>query len=177
MIFSFQILKSIISQQLMQRENFGWIWRKLYIDKRTRRPDGLMYDEFRTQYLAYILYTSFLQFLQFYYQQGVLYRLRALGERYDMDVTIQGFHSWMWKGLSFLLPFLCLGYAFQFYNAHTLYKLSIRNECVEWQVPVSMCIFFVIFLGNVLTTCRVLQQKLKEKIKEEIKKNIHTYIE
>ena len=53
-------------------------------------PDGLMYDEFRMQYLGYILYTSFLQFLQFYYQQGVLYRLRALGERYDMDVTIQG---------------------------------------------------------------------------------------
>lgn len=53
-------------------------------------PDGVLYDEFRMQYLSYILYTSFLQFLQFYYQQGVLYRLRALGERYDMDVTIQG---------------------------------------------------------------------------------------
>lgn len=136
-----------------------------------------MYNEFRVQYLSYILYTSFLQFLQFYYQQGVLYRLRALGERYDMDVTIQGFHSWMWKGLSFLLPFLCVGYAFQFYNALRLYNLSVRLECVEWQVPVSACIFLVIFLGNVLTTCRVLQQKLKEKIKEEIKKNIRRYID
>ena len=26
-------------------------------------------------------------------------RLRSLGERNDMDITIDGFHSWMWKGL------------------------------------------------------------------------------
>ena len=53
-------------------------------------PDGIMYDEFRMQYLSYILYTSVLQFMQFYYQRGTLYRLRALGERYEMDVTMQG---------------------------------------------------------------------------------------
>ena len=44
------------------------------------------------------VYLAFLQYLQFTYQRGVLYRLRSLGERNDMDITIDGFHSWMWKG-------------------------------------------------------------------------------
>lgn len=126
-----------------------------------------MYDLFRTQFLWYNCYTTVLQFLQFYYQQGCLYRLRALGERYDMDITIQGFHSWMWRGLSFLLPFLYLGYLFQFYNALTLYQLSRTPECSDWQVPVAGAIFFIIFFGNTLTTSLVLKQKL----------NIHVYVQ
>lgn len=134
------------------------------------RPDGLMYNLFRVQFLSYICYTSFLQFLQFYYQHGCLYRLRALGERYDMDITIQGFHSWMWRGLSFLLPFLYFGYGFQFYNAHTLYKLSFHEQCIEWQVPVSSAVFFALFLGNTLTTSLVIQQKLKGKITRKPKR-------
>ena len=44
------------------------------------------------------MYLGFLQYLQFTYQKGCLYRLRSLGERNDMDITIDGFHSWMWKG-------------------------------------------------------------------------------
>lgn len=67
------------------------------------------------------------------YQSGVLYRLKALGERHNMDITIEGFHSWMWRGLSFLLPVLFAGYVFQFYNAYTLYKLSYHEEAT-WQV-------------------------------------------
>jgi len=130
-------------------------------------PDGLMYDIFRTQFLAYTCYTTLLQFLQFYYQQGCLYRLRALGERHEMDVTIQGFHSWMWKGLSFLIPFLYLGYLFQLYNAYTLYKLSQHEMCDEWQVIVSAFIFFVLFVGNTFTTSMVIQQKLTEKIRPQ----------
>lgn len=130
------------------------------------RPDGLMYNKFRVQFMFYIAYTSFLQFLQFYYQHGCLYRLRALGERYDMDITIQGFHSWMWRGLGFLLPFLYFGYIFQFYNAYTLYNLSHDEHCFEWQVPVSCVLFFALFLGNTLTTSLVIQQKLSGKVKK-----------
>ena len=44
------------------------------------------------------VYLGFLQYLQFHYQRGVLYRLRSLGKRKEMDITIDGFHSWMWKG-------------------------------------------------------------------------------
>lgn len=130
------------------------------------RPDGLMYNLFRLQFFSYICYISILQFLQFYYQHGCLYRLRALGERYDMDITIQGFHSWMWKGLGFLLPFLYIGYIFQMYNAITLYKLSHHPKCLEWQVPVNFVLFAMLFLGNTITTSMVIQQKLRGKSKK-----------
>jgi len=50
-----------------------------------------------------------------------------------MDITIDGFHSWMWRGLSFLLPFLVIGYGWQLYNAYLLYKLSYHPEAT-WQV-------------------------------------------
>ncbi|XP_023411652.1 ion channel TACAN isoform X2 [Loxodonta africana] len=51
-------------------------------------PDGLMYQRFRNQFLSFSMYQSFVQFLQYYYQSGCLYRLRALGERHTMDLTV-----------------------------------------------------------------------------------------
>lgn len=106
-----------------------------------------------------------IQYLQFGYQKGVLYRLKALGERHDMDITIEGFHTWMWKGLSFLLPFLFGGYIFQAYNSYILYKLSSHPEA-PWQVPILSILFLVLFIGNTLTTLVVVPQKLRGKIKE-----------
>ncbi|RXM94691.1 Transmembrane protein 120A [Acipenser ruthenus] len=73
-------------------------------------PNGTFYQQFRNPYLAYCLYQSFVQFLQYYYQSGCLYRLRALGQRHNMDLTVEGFQSWMWRGLTFLLPFLFFGH-------------------------------------------------------------------
>lgn len=124
-------------------------------------PDGSSYNEFRKYFLLYTVYTAFLQYLQFYYQHSCLYRLRALGERYDMDVTLQGFHSWMWKGLSFLLPFLYFGYILQIYNAHKLYQLH-QEPGAEWQVLLTGVIYFIIFLGNVITTTLVVSQKIQQ---------------
>lgn len=127
-------------------------------------PDGYSYKKFRLQFLTYICFTSFLQFLQYYYQYGCLYRLRALGERYSMDITIHGFHSWMWKGLSFLLPFLFIGYCLQFYIFYTLYHMFMYDpECTEWQVPVVCFMYLVISLGNLATTGLVVYQKIKNK--------------
>ncbi|XP_034746284.1 transmembrane protein 120A-like isoform X3 [Etheostoma cragini] len=52
-------------------------------------PEGALYQMFRNQFLTYCLYQiGFVQFLQYYYQSGCLYRLRALGERHNMDVTV-----------------------------------------------------------------------------------------
>uniref|UniRef100_A0A6I8N8L4 Transmembrane protein 120A n=1 Tax=Ornithorhynchus anatinus TaxID=9258 RepID=A0A6I8N8L4_ORNAN len=51
-------------------------------------PDGPMYQKFRNQFLSFSMYQSFVQFLQYYYQSGCLYRLRALGERHNMDLTV-----------------------------------------------------------------------------------------
>lgn len=96
------------------------------------------------------LFVGMVQYLQFGYQKGLLYRLKALGERHNMDITIEGFHSWMWRGLSFLLPFLFVGYAFQAYNAWTLYKLSMDPPNAPWHVSIDyhnvLSIYLTIYL-------------------------------
>lgn len=84
--------------------------------------------------ICIICFIGIVQYLQFGYQKGLLYRLKALGERHNMDITIEGFHSWMWRGLSFLLPFLFIGYSFQAYNAWTLYKLAFNPPDAPWHV-------------------------------------------
>lgn len=139
-------------------------------------PDGSSYTEFRGYFILYTVYTAFLQYLQFYYQHSCLYRLRALGERYDMDVTLQGFHSWMWKGLSFLLPFLYVGYAFQIYNAYTLHQLYQKSETHEWQVIFTSFIYFIIFLGNVVTTTLVATQKFRQGFSSKLRAFTHGVI-
>ncbi|XP_069828800.1 ion channel TACAN [Dendropsophus ebraccatus] len=125
-------------------------------------PDGLMYQKFRNQFLSFSMYQSFVQFLQYYYQSGCLYRLRALGERHNMDLTVEGFQSWMWRGLTFLLPFLFFGQFWQLYNAVTLFQLARHPECKEWQVIMCGLPFLVHFMGNFFTTLRVVQQKFQK---------------
>nr|XP_020454303.1 transmembrane protein 120A-like isoform X2 [Monopterus albus] len=122
-------------------------------------PEGVLYQMFRNQFLTYCLYQSFVQFLQYYYQSGCLYRLRTLGERHNMDLTVEGFQSWMWRGLTFLLPFLFFGQSWQLYNSITLFKMFQLPECTEWQVLMCGCSYMVLFLGNFFTTLRVVYQK------------------
>ncbi|XP_061660271.1 ion channel TACAN isoform X2 [Syngnathoides biaculeatus] len=122
-------------------------------------PEGTLYQMFRNQFLSYCLYQSFVQFLQYYYQSGCLYRLRALGERHNMDLTVEGFQSWMWRGLTFLLPFLFFGHFWQLYNGLTLFKMSQLPECKEWQVAMCGCSYVTLFLGNFFTTLGVVYHK------------------
>lgn len=129
-------------------------------------PQGEHWQMFRTQFMCFNVYISFIQYIQFGYQKGLLYRLKALGERQDMDITIEGFHSWMWKGLSALLPFLFAGYLYQAYNSYVLYKLSSYGDA-PWQVAVLSLLFFVLFIGNTCTTLVVIPQKLRGRIKEK----------
>ena len=53
-------------------------------------PDGPAYREFRDQHTLFNVYVAFIQYLQYVYQKGCLYRLRSLGERNEMDITIDG---------------------------------------------------------------------------------------
>ncbi|XP_057675853.1 transmembrane protein 120B [Corythoichthys intestinalis] len=133
-------------------------------------PEGPMYQRFRSQFLAFSIYQSFVQFLQYYYQSGCLYRLRALGERNQLDLTVEGFQSWMWRGLTFLLPFLFFGHFWQLYNSVTLFRLAGREDCKEWQVFMLALTFLVLFLGNFLTTLKVVHQKVHNK-QDSVKKN------
>lgn len=146
-------------------------------------PQGEFWQQFRTQFMYFNVYiseivnflffslnlklssTGVIQYLQFAYQRGVLYRLKALGERHDMDITIEGFHSWMWKGLTFLLPFLFGGYIFQAYNSYRLYQLSKLPDA-PWQVSFLSILFLMLFIGNTWTTSMVIPQKLHGKLKE-----------
>ncbi|KAK2823368.1 hypothetical protein Q7C36_019968 [Tachysurus vachellii] len=122
-------------------------------------PEGELYQMFRNQYLSYFMYINFVQFLQYYYQSGCLYRLRALGERHNMDLTVEGFQSWMWRGLTFLLPFLFFGHFWQLYNGITLFQMSQLPEWKEWQVLMCGSTFLVLFMGNFFTTLGVVYQK------------------
>nr|XP_006819991.1 PREDICTED: transmembrane protein 120A-like [Saccoglossus kowalevskii] len=132
-------------------------------------PDGHVYHLFRRQFMAFSLYLSFVQVLQYYYQRGCLYRLRALGEKGNMDITSEGFQTWMWRGLTFLIPFLFLGHL---YNAYTLYRLSYHEDCFEWQVPASGFVFLLLFLGNFITTLLVIQHKISKTINQQSNKKL-----
>ncbi|XP_078812629.1 transmembrane protein 120A-like isoform X1 [Oryzias latipes] len=126
-------------------------------------PDGNLYKMFRGQFLAYCLYQSFVQCLQCYYQSGCLYRLRTLGERHNMDLTVEGFQSWMWKGLTFLLPFLFFGHFWQLFNGLSLFRMARLPDCKEWQVLVCGLCFLILFMGNFFTTLAVVHHKSKKR--------------
>ncbi|KAG0710145.1 Transmembrane protein 120 [Chionoecetes opilio] len=127
-------------------------------------PNGETYYAFRRQFMLFNIYISFVQYLLFMYQRGCLYRLKALGEKHNMDITVEGFHFWMWRGLGFIIPFLLIGYMWELYNAYTLYLLSFTDKA-EWHVITLAALFFLLFLGNTLTTLSVIPQKLKERMK------------
>ncbi|XP_063745403.1 transmembrane protein 120B isoform X2 [Eleginops maclovinus] len=135
------------------------------------RPEGPVYQMFRSQFLAFCIYQSFVQYLQYYYQRGCLYRLRALGERNQLDLTVEGFQSWMWRGLTFLLPFLFCGHFWQLYNSLTLFRLGGHEDCKEWQVFMLSLTFFVLFLGNFFTTLQVVNKKIQKNQEKSHKKD------
>lgn len=127
-------------------------------------PDSDSYQSFRPNFIMFCFYTMFVQLLQYYYQKGCLYRLRALGEKEDMDTTVEGFQSWMLRGLSFILPFLLIGYFWELYNSYLLYQLTNTMSQDEWQVPALSFIFFVLFAGNFITTYMVIRKKYKDRV-------------
>lgn len=124
-------------------------------------PEGETYQQFRAQYILFTVYLSFVYVLQYYYQSGCLYRLRCLGQGHTMDITVEGFMTWMWKGLAFMLPFLFFGYFFQLYNAYTLLVLAVDSKFKEWHVLALGLIHLLLFTGNILTSLKVIRQKLK----------------
>ncbi|CAH0556029.1 unnamed protein product [Brassicogethes aeneus] len=127
-------------------------------------PSDQIWLTFRYQFYCYNIYVCLVQYLLFQYQKGQLYRLKALGKRDNtMDITIEGFHKWMWRGLSFLLPFLFIAYFIQLANAFRLINLC-RYYDFTWHVPAIIVLFIVLFIGNTATTIMVVPDKLKKKM-------------
>uniref|UniRef100_A0A915CT12 Transmembrane protein 120A n=1 Tax=Ditylenchus dipsaci TaxID=166011 RepID=A0A915CT12_9BILA len=120
--------------------------------------DGTCYKEFRPQFILLACYIGSVQLLQTKYQTGCLRRLHALGQRHSMDISTEGFSSFMFKGLTFLLPFLIGGYIIQGYCSYTLFKIYMRN-CKDWQVITLAILFAVITFGNIITTLLVVVRK------------------
>ncbi|VDM51929.1 unnamed protein product [Angiostrongylus costaricensis] len=89
--------------------------------------DGECYQSFRQQFLLFVFYIAFIQILQSQYQTGCLRRLHSLGQGHQMDITVEGFTSFMFKGLTFLLPFLITGYVSVLFS-NILAFYGYRNE-------------------------------------------------
>jgi len=122
-------------------------------------PDTACYRQYRILFLATCFYIGIVTLLQCQYQRGCLRRLRALGHRHAMDITVEGFHSWMFKGLTFLLPFLVFGYTLQLYNAIVLLRLWSGSDCTDWQACALGLLFLTVCIGNSSTTARVCYRK------------------
>ncbi|CAF1156950.1 unnamed protein product [Adineta ricciae] len=132
-------------------------------------PAAKSYKIFRQQHYLFNLYMTCVQVLLYYYQRGLLYRLRALGDSDELQISIGGFQSWMLRGLSFLAPFLVIGYMFELYNAYLLFKISMDPKSEpnpDWQfmLKVLSAIFFTLFLGNSITMYLVIRRKIRERI-------------
>ncbi|VDD81518.1 unnamed protein product [Mesocestoides corti] len=123
-------------------------------------PTSQSYSLFRDQFMLYSFYIFIVQCIQYYYQMGCLYKLRALGQRPSMDITVDGYMSWMSSRLSFVLVFLFGAYAFQAHNAYILYHISQAPHCQEWQPSVVGLIYAFGAVGNLVTTLMVVKQKL-----------------
>uniref|UniRef100_A0A8R1HXV9 Transmembrane protein 120 homolog n=1 Tax=Caenorhabditis japonica TaxID=281687 RepID=A0A8R1HXV9_CAEJA len=124
--------------------------------------DGVCYQDFRIAFLTFLLYISIVQLAQNQYQSGCLRRLHALGQGHQMDITVEGFTSWQFKGLTFLLPFLTIGYLFQLYLAWRLYGYTSTESCDGlWQVWALSLLLGLIAVGNIVTTSMVCIRKFK----------------
>lgn len=133
-------------------------------------PQSKTWNLFRNHFMLFGIYMSLTQYMTYQAQRGGLYRRRILGKCNHLAVTVKGFRAWMWQGLTFLLPFLFLGYLFQLYITYDLYKIfKSRKQICTWHVPVLSIIFLIVTLGNTFTTSKVLLYRLyKELLIEEI---------
>lgn len=131
-------------------------------------PNNEPWALFRKQFICYTIYSGFIQYLQFKYQKGTIYRLKALGQMQNMDITLEGFQFWMWKGLAFLLPFLFIGYIFQLTNFVVLFQLSYHPQAT-WEISAIAGIFLIFFFGNTYTTIMVIPNKTKRKLMTQYK--------
>ncbi|KAL5252638.1 hypothetical protein ACHWQZ_G015429 [Mnemiopsis leidyi] len=120
------------------------------------RADG----DFSLQFSLYIFYMSGCQVLQFYYQAGSLYKLRALGRATHMEVSAEGLRVKTYTDLQFLTPFFILLYIFQSYNGYMLWQLAPKARDDErWEVYVCCLLFITISLGNLFTLIHVVVLK------------------
>ncbi|MEN2497353.1 MAG: hypothetical protein MHMPM18_001741 [Marteilia pararefringens] len=149
--------------------------------------ESYSYQQFRFSMLLYCIYLSGMSFVQFYYQKGCLYRLYALGYSTNkMDVTVDGFVSYMWKGLGFLLPFLIVSYFFQLILCHQLFSLALQNKLtpnisgnasnhIDYPPLLIAIVLTIMSVGNFITIIIIINRKLNSSRDEISYLNITKY--
>ncbi|KAJ3115396.1 hypothetical protein HDU96_000701 [Phlyctochytrium bullatum] len=121
---------------------------------------------FRHQFLLFSAYLGAVQYLQYRYQRKRLYVLVAMDMVSPMDtVSGDGVHTdKIERELLMLVPFLCFGQGWQVYNAWFLLGVwsGVRGGGVgggEWHVLAACVLFFLLGLGNMITTLRTFVSK------------------
>ncbi|KAK5973023.1 Transmembrane protein [Trichostrongylus colubriformis] len=137
-------------------------------------PDDAAYKAFHSQFLLFAGYICLVQQLQYQYQNGCLRRLHSLGHGDSMDVTLEGFATWMFQGLTFLLPFLAVIYLMELNNAYTLFILWRTQECT-WQVPALSILFLIVGVGNIAMVSQIVFKRMKEKGNVNVRKILQRY--
>ncbi|MES1904880.1 MAG: hypothetical protein MHPSP_001225, partial [Paramarteilia canceri] len=94
--------------------------------------------------------------------------LYALGYSTNkMDVTVDGFVSWMWKGLSFLLPFLIVAYATEVYLVYKLVVIQYEEPNVgNWQAGAMAILLGIMSFGNLSTMTIIFWRKYTTGIRD-----------
>ncbi|KAF1377506.1 hypothetical protein PFLUV_G00201500 [Perca fluviatilis] len=148
--------------------NFLLVW---YYCTLTIRESILMSNGSRIKgwWVSHHYVSTFLSGVMLTWPEGPMYQMFR-SQFLAFSIYQKGFQSWMWRGLTFLLPFLFFGHFWQLYNSVTLFRLGGREDCKEWQVFMLALTFLVLFLGNFLTTVKVVHQKVQKK-QEKVQKN------
>jgi uncharacterized BrkB/YihY/UPF0761 family membrane protein len=107
--------------------------------------------------------------LQFRYQRAKMYRKVALGLKHHMSVS----HESKLAIRNLLLGLVGV-YAFQLYNAYTLYQLyhSTDIDCDKWQVPLLSLLFLILAVMNSTTLFTVLYKTPPKRNKVEKYKSL-----
>lgn len=132
-------------------------------------PPGDCYEAFKNQFMLFSTILSFVMALQFRYQRAKMYRKVALGMKHHMSVSHES------KLAIRNLLFGLMGvYAFQLYNAYTLYKLyhSSDIDCDLWQVPLLSLLFLILAVMNSATLFTVLYKPSRKQDKGEKYKSL-----
>jgi len=120
---------------------------------------GPSYGLFSPRLHMFGVYNAVLQILQTRYQMARLYALRSLGRVGEMDVASSDGTQIHWsESMRFLIGFILLGHGMQLYLAVALARIW---RLYPSEVHAGLCgaLFLATFVGNFVTTLRVLREK------------------
>ena len=113
------------------------------------------YPPVRLPLFCFYFYIGAVQVLQYRYQMSRLYALRSLSRVDPMETTNELSQNLIRHNLLFLLPFLLIAYAAEFYLAHLIWcnRSDLNSVAIA-------AVYFTLAVGNTLTTCYTYYKKV-----------------